>query len=283
MRRFLKTLGRGLCSLGLLSTLTLPVLAQTSGVPEELLKNSRRQKGDSLTFCNDVNSRLRDFDRDIAQAIGDALFLKIDFKEGFGGFPLSGDGFLQELQIAMTNDCDVMMGLSVQEESAFPEWAAMTRPYVSLPYVMAVTEPSWNSLADIPFDRKLGTAMQSIGELVYITWSQQQPKQSRWVRLPYADMDLMVKRVVDNSLGGILLWQPTYAQLKKNNPEAEGLRLVDTKPLPETYTKVGALVDARDSFLRTEIDQAIDALAADGTIGKIMEKYGYEGVAGDSH
>lgn len=283
MRQMIKSLRSGICSLMLVTTMTIPVLAQTSGIPEELLNNSRRQKGDSLIFCNDANSRLRDFDRDIAKAIGDALFLKVDFKEGFGGFPLSGDGFLQELQIAMTNDCDVMMGMSVQEESAFPDWAAMTRPYVSLPYVMAVIEPDWKSLGDIPFDRMLGTSMQSMGEMVYITWSQQQPEAKRWVRLPYADMDLMVKRLNDGRLGGIMLWQPTYSQLKKNNPEAKDLRLVDLKPVPNVYTKVGALVDARDSFLRTEVDQAIEALAADGTIGKIMEKYGYEGVAGDSH
>ncbi|MFK4825940.1 substrate-binding periplasmic protein [Paenochrobactrum sp. BZR 588] len=283
MRQLIKSLRSSICSLMLVTTMTIPVLAQTSGIPEELLNNSRRQKGDSLVFCNDANSRLRDFDRDVAQAIADALFLKADFKEGFGGFPLSGDGFLQELQIAMTNDCDVMMGLSVQEESAFPDWAAMTRPYVSLPYVMAVNNKEWKSLSDIPFDRMLGTAMQSMGEMVYITWAQQQPEAKRWVRLPYADMDLMVKRLNDERLAGILLWQPTYAQLKKNNPEAKELHPVDLKPLPITHTKVGALVDARDSFLRTEIDQAIDALAADGTIAKIMEKYGYEGVAGDSH
>lgn len=283
MRQLLKILSRGLSGFALLFVLTIPVFAQTSGIPEELLKNTRRQRGDKLTFCNDINSRLRDFDREIAQAIGDVLLLKIDFKEGFGGFPLSGDGFLQELQIAMTNDCDVMMGLSIQEESAFPDWAAMTRPYVSLPYVVAVTKPEWSSLADIPFDRIIGTAMQSMGEMVYITWSQQQPEKSRWVRLPYADMNLMVKRLNDGSLGGILLWQPTYAQLKKNNPQAKDLRLVDVKPLPKTFTKVGALVDARDSFLRTEIDQAIDALVDDGTIAKIMEEYGYQGVAGDSH
>lgn len=283
MRQLIKSLLSGLYGLVIISAMSMPVLAQTSGVPEEMLKNVRRQQGDGLTFCNDVNSRMRDFDRDIAQAIGDALFLKVNFQEGFGGFPLSGDGFLQELQVAMTNTCDVMMGLSVQEESAFPEWAAMTRPYASLPYVVAVVEPDWQSLADVPYDRMIGTAMQSIGELVYITWSLQQPESKRWVRLPYANMDLMVKRVNDGRLGAILLWQPTYAQLKKSNPEAQNLRLISPKPVPETFTKVGALVAARDSFLRTEIDQAIDALVADGSITKIMEKHGFEGVAGDSN
>ncbi len=283
MRQLMKSLLNGLYGLVIVSAMAMPALAQTSGVPEELLKNNRRQQGDGLTFCNDAHSRMRDFDRDIANAIGDALFLKVNFEEGFGGFPLSGDGFLQELQVAMTNTCDVMMGLSVQEESAFPEWAAMTRPYASLPYVVAVVEPDWQSLSDVPYDRMIGTAMQSMGEMVYITWSLQQPEAKRWVRLPYANMDLMVKRVNDGRLGAILLWQPTYAQLKRNNPEAANLRLISNKPVPETFTKVGALVAARDSFLRTEIDQAIDALVADGTIAKIMEKHGFEGVAGDSH
>ncbi len=278
MRQITRTLAACLVGLAMTST----AIAQSSGVPDEFLKNTRRQQGDKLTFCNDANSRLRDFDRDVAQALGDALFLKVDFQEGFRGFPLSGDGFLQELEIAMSNTCDVMMGISVQEESPFPEWAAITRPYVSMPYVLAVVEPEWTALSDIPHDRFIGTAMQSIGELVYITWSQQQPEAARWKRLPYADTDLMLKRVNDGRLAAMLLWQPTYAALKRANPDAKQLRLIDMKPVPATVTKVGALVSSRDSFLRSQIDQAIDSLVDDGTIAEIMKKYGYEGAPGDS-
>lgn len=256
--------------------------AQSSGVPEELLNSNRRQQGDAITVCNDASSKIRDFDRDVARAIGDALFLDVKFEEGFRGFPLSGDGFLDELRIAMTNTCDLLMGISVQEESPFPDWTMVTRPYATIPFVLAVKEPGWQSLADIPLDRVIGTAIQSMGELVYITWSRQQPKDKRWVRLPYADPELMLRRVEDGKIAGMLLWQPVLAALKAHHPEAGNLRVIATAPVPASATRVGALVGVRDTYLRTQIDKAIDALVSDGTIAAIMAKHGYEGTPGDA-
>jgi polar amino acid transport system substrate-binding protein len=172
------------------------------------------------------------------------------------------------------------MGASVQTNSSFPEWAAVTRPYATIPFVLAVQDPSWSSWADIPHDRKIGTALQSLGELVYITWAQQQPEAERWKRLPYADTALMLKRVLDGSLGGMLLWQPALRKLQNEQTDAP-LRVIDLAPVPETAIKVGAVVSSRDTFLRNQIDQTIDALVADGTIQALLDKHGYTGHQGD--
>ena len=257
-------------------------LAQSYGVPSELLKNTRRLEGDTLHVCSDASGKIRDFDHRVASAIAEMLFLKAEFHEGFGGYPTSGDGFLDELQIAMTNTCDIMMGMTVQENSPFPEWAVLSRPYVSLPYVLAVKDEEYTRLRDIPVSRKLGTALSSMGERVFITWNQQQPKERRYTRLPYADMDRMTKRVADGSIGGMIVWQPVLAALRKNNPEAAQLRTIPMDPVPETVTRVGVLMKARNSFLRSQIDEAIDALVADGSIAEIMDEFGYEGVPGDA-
>ena len=268
-------------ALSLALLLSGQAFAQTSSVPGELLKNTRRQNGDQINVCFDTSSVISAFDHEIAQAIGDALFLKVNPIEGFGGFPVNGDGFMDELMLAMNNTCDIFMGVSVQTNSPFPEWASVTRPYATIPFVLAVEDASWNSWADIPRDRKIGTALQSVGELVYITWSLQQPEAERWKRLPYADNKLMAKRVLDGTLGGMLLWQPALRKLQSEQPETAALRVIELAPVPATAIKVGAVVSSRDTFLRTQVDQAIDALVADGTIAALLEKYGYTGEAGD--
>ena len=261
--------------------LTGPAFSQSYGVPAELLKNTRRMEGDKLQVCQDVTGKLREFDRAVAEAIAGALFLKAEFHEGFGGFPTSGDGFMDELQLAMNNQCDVMMGMTVQENSPFPEWSVLSRPYVSLPYVLVVKD-DYRDLSDIPTGKKLGTALSSMGERVFITWNQQRPKNQRYVRLPYADMSLMAKRVADGSTAGMIIWQPALAALTKaGDPSVAELHTIPMTPVPQTVTRVGILMKARDTYLRTQVDQAIDALVADGTIDRLLQDFGYEGVAGD--
>lgn len=255
-------------------------LAQSHGVPPAFLKNTRRMEGERLSVCADVSGRTLAFDRRVAQLIADSLFLEMDFQEGFGGYPTSGDGFLDELQIALTNNCDMVVGMTVQENSPFPEWATLTRPYVSLPYMMMV-KGDYTRLGDIPRDLKLGTALGSMGERVMITWNQQQPKTARYSRFPYADMQLMARRVLDGSIAGGLIWAPAWAELKATYPEAAALRSVPISPVPETVTRIGALVKTRDTFLRVQIDEAIDALVADGSIAALLEEFNWQGTPGD--
>src|SRR5690606_24492017 len=214
----------------MLSLVGTSALAQSYGVPSELLKNTRRLEGDTLHVCSDASGKIRDFDHRVASAIAEMLFLKAEFHEGFGGYPTSGEGFLDELQIAMTNTCDIMMGMTVQENSPFPAWSVLSRPYVSLPYVLAVRD-DYAQLDAIPIERKLGTALSSMGERVFITWNQQRPKAQRYVRLPYADMALMAKRVADGSIAGMLIWQPALAQLQQEgNPDVAALHLIPVTP-----------------------------------------------------
>ena len=255
-------------------------MAQTSGIPPEELTNTRRQAGDTINVCFDRTSLGRQFDEAVARALGDALFLDIKVIEGFGGFPLNGDGFMDELTLAMNNDCDMFMGVSVSENSPVSDAFSITRPYATIPFVLAVKNPDWQSLGDIPKDQRLGTAMASMGEMNYITWAQQRAKPERWVRLPYADPELMATRVLDGTIAGMILWQPVLARLQKDRPEATELRVIANAPIPESETRVGALVSSRNSFLRSQIDQAIDALVADGTIDGLLKQFGYDGRAG---
>lgn len=255
--------------------------AQTSGIPPEEMSNTRRLAGDSINVCFDVTSLGRPFDEDVARAIGDALFLDINVVEGFGGFPLNGDGFMDELTLAMNNTCDVFMGVTVSANSPFSEAFSLTRPYAAIPFVFVASDPAYQSLGDIPKDRPLGTAMASMGEMNYITWAQQQPKGESWVRYPYADAGKMTTRVLDGTIAAMILWQPALARLIADHPGAAGMHVIDASPVPPSSVRVGALVSSRNSFLRSQMDQAIDALVADGTIDALLDQHGYEGVAGE--
>lgn len=268
-------------ALGLTLLSTSAALAQSAGVPPEEMTNSRRLAGDSINVCFDRTSLGRTFDESVAKAIGDALFLEVNVVEGFGGFPLSGDGFLDELTLAMNNTCDMFMGVSVSANSPYSEAFSLTRPYATIPFVLVVADPQWQALGDIPKDRRLGTAMASLGEMNYITWAQQQPEAERWVRFPYADFDKMTTRVLDGTIAGMVLWQPALARVLQNRTDAASLRIISNDPVPAAEVQVGALVSSRNSFLRSQVDQAIDALVADGTIAALMEEQGYTGHAGE--
>jgi len=272
---------RKLLSAAILVLSSLAAQAQTSSVPPEELDNSVRLAGDSIRVCFDRTSVGRAFDEDIAKAIGDALFLNIEIEEGFGGFPLSGDGLLDEVTLAMTNSCDLFMGVSVSPNSPVSEAFSLTRPYATLPFVLVVANTEWQSLGDIPKSLRLGTAMASMGEMNYITWAQQQPKPERWIRLPYADFNLMTTRVLDGTIAGMILWQPALSKILQTRDDAQELRVIANTPIPASETRVGALVSSRNSFLRSQVDQAIDALVADGTITELLEKHGYQGRAGE--
>lgn len=272
---------RTLLATAILVISSLAAQAQTSSVPAEELDNSVRLAGDSIRVCFDRTSIGRAFDEDIARAIGDALFLNIEVEEGFGGFPVHGDGLLDEVTLAMTNNCDLFMGVSVSPNSPVSEAFSLTRPYATLPFILVVANEEWQSLGDIPKTMRLGTAMASIGEMNYITWAQQQPESERWVRLPYADFNLMTTRLLDGTIAGMILWQPAFSKILESREDARDLRVISNTPIPPSETRVGALVSSRNSFLRNQVDQAIDALVTDGTIAQLLEKHGYEGRAGE--
>ena len=256
--------------LALLGALAIgPVLAQE--LPESLENNTTRLQGDQITFCLDSTSVGAPFDHAVAEAIAGALLVKAAFVDAPTGFPIDGGGYLAELKIVMANKCDVLLGISLQPNFPYPDWATPTRAYADIPYVLAVKDPSYNSLADIPRNKRIGTELASIGEYAFITYSQQQPQDQRWVRLPYADSKLMLKRLLDGTLGGMILWNPVLNQVTGGNPQSMGVRAISTAPVPPSSVLVAGLVSSRDAFLRSQLDEAISSLIGDGTIQSLLD------------
>lgn len=268
-----------LAAVWLVFTAAAPAMAQDNAVPQELLPNTRRLQGDAINICIDTLSVGAPFDKAVGQAIADALFLTPSFPQGPGGFGLDAMGYMEEMQIAMNNTCDLFMGISLQPDSTFPDWATVTRSYAQIPFVLVVTDPAYTTLTDIPRDKFLGTALGSIGELRLITYVSQLPQAEQWRRLPYADPALMLQRLKDGKLAGMYIWQPALAKIAPDLAAA-GLKIIPTDPLQPVNVDVGALVSSRDSFLRSQVDDAIASLVADGTIAGIMTEQKLSGAAG---
>lgn len=268
------------CSLALLLSAGV-ASAQTAELSGEFLPAKRQMQGNKLRVCIDRFSAGAALDLAVAEAIGDALFLKVEAKPGLSNFPLTGGGYLTELQFLMHNECDLMMGMVVQSNPAFAEFAAQTRSYAKIPFVFATKDPQVDTLAQADKNLPIGTALGSRAEMTYINWAGQKKAGTTWVRLPYADPALMIRRVRDDTLSGAIIWQPALAKLLADpQPEAGdaaiAIRGVSLTPLPDTVVEVAAIVSAGDDYLRKQMDDAIEALSADGTFAAIMDDLGIE-------
>ncbi|HVW93600.1 MAG TPA: transporter substrate-binding domain-containing protein [Devosia sp.] len=275
MSRFTHLLGAAL--IGALGTLLAGAALAQDEVPQTLLNQGTPLEGDQITFCLDRSAPGAPLDQQVGQAIADALLVKAKFVDAPSGFPIDATGYLAELQIAMANTCDVLLGIALQPDFPYPDWATPTRPYAEIPFVLAVTNPSYKRLADIPRDKPLGTALGGLGEYNFVVYNQQQPEAQRWRRFPYADPALMIKRLKDGTIAAALLYQPALVKVTNGDPAAQGIRTVPMDPVPTAVDQVAALVSSRDSFLRSQIDEAIGSLIQDGTIQKLLDSVKFAG------
>jgi polar amino acid transport system substrate-binding protein len=261
-----------------------PALAQDNGLPPELLDNSRPMQGDTIRFCVDDYTPGAAFDKAVSQAIAGALLVKAEFAPAPSGFPLDGQGYFDELQLALNQTCDVMAGIGLDPnsgDSLYPDWATVTRSYAEIPFVFVVRKDSpYTALKDVPFGKRVGTTMGSAAQGELVTYVGQQAQDKRWMQLPYGDPNLMLKRLLDGTIEGMLIYEPSLLDITKNDPAAAGVKEIPLDPLQPVSAAVGDLLPSRNAYLRSQIDTAIGSLVADGTITKLIQQFGYHGVAG---
>ena len=71
------------------------------------------------------------------------------------------------------------------------------------------------------------------------------------------------------------------AEKKAKKVQPEGLKAAKKHCYEARVRRFETTDTSRNSFLRSQMDQAIDALVADGTIDALLDQHGYEGVAGE--
>jgi polar amino acid transport system substrate-binding protein len=250
----------------------MPVLAfaQTPYVQDEW-KYGRRQDGASLHYCVDE----RDPDLPVVRKIGEAIAgaLLLEPKQHTVGEDWSGEEIDQVYQVLLET-CDVFLGFKLIAD-AYPDWLTITRGYYRASYVLVTANQDWKSLADVPVSQVIGGTIGSSADIRLMQYLTALKPAERWSHYPVASDEAALRDVTDGKLAAALVWAPSFWGLQKADPAFARLQIIAPRPLPASSLDVGAVMLARETFLRANLDQAIAALTADGTIETILKSFGF--------
>jgi len=238
----------------------------TPYVPDEW-KYGRRQTGSTLQYCLDTRDPDLPIARQIGQAIAQALLLEPKPHE-LGQNSVGED--LDNLYRVFLEICDVYLGFKLIPD-AYPPWLAVTRPYYRTSYVLVTANNQWHSLADMPRTQAIGATIGTSADIRLVQYLQALPADERWSRFPMGSDELALRALLRNTIGAALVWGPSFWALRQTDPALTNLRIISSKPMPDSTVDVGSTLLARETFLRSNVDQAIASLAADGTIQSILD------------
>jgi polar amino acid transport system substrate-binding protein len=245
--------------------LVAPASAQVPTFPG-FEKYGIRPDNFTLSYCVDPRDPAWEVDKQIADAIAGALLIQP--KPTVIHDPqIQND--LDELYRHLLADCDLYFGFKLIAE-AYPDWLAITAPYYEVGYVLAVKNPDWQKLGDIPRDQPLGPTVGTSADFRLIRYLTSIPEDQRWPRYPMGTDEEALQGVVDSKVAAAIVWVPSLAALSKTHPDFAKLRIISSSPLPDEMLPVGAVLLSANQYLRTSVDQAIKSLVADGTIEKIL-------------
>lgn len=256
--------------MALVSTISAALAQDTPYLPEPW-RHGRTQDNNTLRYCIDPRDPEWTIAQDIAEEVAGALLLQpaptlIEDQRVTAGWDVLYEHLL--------SDCDVYFGFKLIP-GAYPGWVSLTRPYYASAYVFVVTTPGWKSLADIPVDRSIATAIATSADFNFIKYLETLPQARQWPRIPMGTNEDALAALAAGRVAAALVWGPTVWAAKQDNPAYADLRLIAPNPLPETTLGMGAAMLAKQSFLRSSIDQAIADLAADGTIAAILKRHAF--------
>jgi hypothetical protein len=264
--------GRKTRATAVLVALLMPVLAlaQTPFVQDEW-KYGRRQDGATLHYCVDE----RDPDLPVARKIGEAIAgaLLLEPKEHGVGEDWSGEDLDQVYQVLLET-CDAFLGFKLIAD-AYPDWLTITRGYYRGSYVLVTADANWKSLTDVPLSRVIGGTIGTSADIRLMQYLTALKPAERWSHYPVASDEAALRDVTDGKLAAALVWGPSFWALQKTDPAFAKLRIIAPSPLPASSVDVGAVMLARETFLRANLDQAIAALTADGTFAAILKTFSF--------
>ena len=253
--------------------ISAPAFAQTPYVQDEW-RYGRRQDGATLHYCVDE----RDPDLPVAGKIGEAIAgaLLLEPKEHEVGEDWAGEDIDQVYQVLLET-CDVFLGFKLIAD-AYPDWLTITRGYYRGSYVFVTADADWRSLADVPVSQTIGGTIGTSADIRLMQYLSALKPAERWPHYPVASDEAALRDVVAGKLAAALIWAPSFWGLQKADPAFAKLRIIAPKPLPVSSMDVGAVLLARETYLRANLDQAITALTADGTIEAILKSFGFPAV-----
>lgn len=248
--------------------------AETPFIPDEW-KLGRRQESSTLHYCLDA----RDPDLPVARKIGEAVAaaLLLQPKEHVIGNDVVGES-LDSLYRIFLETCDVYLGFKLIPD-AYPEWIKVTRPYYRGAYVFVTTHADWRSLADMPPSQAIGSTMGTSADIRLIQYLQALAPTARWSRFPMSTDEAALNALTNGTVGAALVWGPALWALQQSTSAFAGVRVVSPSPMAAAFADIGAAMLANQSFLRSNVDQAIASLVADGTVQAILDSSKFPAIA----
>lgn len=248
-------------------------LAQTNlpYVPPDQLDERRRMSQTDIRFCVWGDSPLKEFETRVATELAHALLLEPIVNEIFRPPATNDADFWETTYRILTNDCEALMGYILVPEQQ-PEWMTATRPYYEVETVLAVTDDSIRSLADVPVGAFVGSLIATFGDFQLITYLRTQPQDRTWRRLPYDSAHKLIARLLDGTLTAAMLPAADLYGVVRDNAEAGFVKVVSTSPLNVVPTQFSIGMRSSETSLRSILDEAIVALVEDGTIQGILDE-----------
>jgi polar amino acid transport system substrate-binding protein len=231
----------------------------------------RRLDESQLRYCIDQ----RDPDWEVAGSIADAIAqgLLLEPQRYVVDKEFIAED-ITKVYAVMLEHCDVHMGFKLIP-GGYSNWATLTRAYYETQYVFVTADPDIEALADLAPTRPIGATMGTSAHIRLVSYLAALPREDRWPTYPMGTNELALESLLNGTVDVALVWAPHLWAMQRDDPAYAGLRVIAPTPLPPTTLGVGALMLSNETFLRTAIDAAIAALSQDGTIGGILEEYGF--------
>jgi polar amino acid transport system substrate-binding protein len=243
---------------------------QTPFVPDDWQYGRHEDEG-TLRYCIDPRDPEWEIAADIGEAIAAALLLEPARKTIEDTVVVAG---WDTLYRHLLSDCDVYFGFKLIP-GAYPGWVALSRPYYEASYVVAVTDPTWTSLADIPAGKPIGSALATTADFALIKYLETLPADRRWPRFPMSNNQAALEALAKGTVAAALVWGPAAWATTSGDATYANVRLISPAPLPVSTLGVGAVMLANETFLRKSVDDAIAALSADGSIEAILAEHAF--------
>lgn len=248
-------------------------------VPRELYTERMRQEGNKLIFCINPQGVLAQFERDLAEAVGQSLLADVQFYEigerDWPTRPLPYDYRLmldeQQMFIMLAQECDGFMGFLLSPSN--PAWLTVTRPYLSARTVLT-THDEDAAFAEIPHGETIGVRMMAAGDNRLIQYLAARPETESWRRTPYPDNELLLERLADGTIAAGMIWEYGLFGATGGDPAAAGYSYTYDLPFPVDPIEIGIATRSEDTYLNGLLSDAIAALEADGTIDDLLRENG---------
>jgi polar amino acid transport system substrate-binding protein len=260
------------------------IVASTAGafaqpvldIPERFLRNPRNPSDSSITFCVNPTSALYEFEKDLAEELAGALLLLPEvFEIAIYQPPLRYDFRLplleQEIYWYLLQRCDAFMGFTAAAD--YPDYLTLSPVYLETTSVLAVRGSQYARLEDIPADVAVGARILSLAGSSLGAYIRGLPAARQWKFNLYQNHENVMDRLMDGTVGAIMIWEPALGQYLADHPDAPEVHVVRDLPFQVIPTQFVLALRPENDYLNYQLALGIDAVVANGTVDRLAAEH----------